>query len=344
MFGGPSPIYRTTDGGNTWAGISGLPTPVAKGFCGIQCVGANTIYVVGRIEGPSRILKSTNGGNNWFYLNVDTSMAQRLVDLKFFTPDSGFVTGGKGPSSISAPVILFTSDGGATWINKFMGTNLSSSQAIWKIFFVNRSYAIGSFNQSTANLQFVKSTDGGMTWNMFSQAVNPAMFTQGIGFVNESTGWVGGGASTYYTSNGGTNWTNNTFGTGINRIRFYSDTLGYASGTGFYKYTADVNIKVEENFSAVSENFKLYQNYPNPFNPTTTINYEVKRTSFVRIIIYNPIGEEVRVLKEDPESIGTYEIMWDGRNNSGSEAASGMYYLVFEAGEYKETRKMVLVR
>ncbi|MBS1515909.1 MAG: T9SS type A sorting domain-containing protein [Bacteroidetes bacterium] len=342
-FGG-FPLLRTSDGGSTWVGASGLPTPKAKGFCGIQCVDANTIYAVGRIESPARIIKSTNGGSSWFYLNIDTSLATRLVDIKFFTPDSGFVTGGKGPSNLSTPVILFTSDGGTTWISKFTGSNLTTNQAIWKISFSSRNYAVGSFNQQAANLQFVKSTDGGMTWNMFSQAVSPSVFTQGIAFINENTGWVGGGASTYLTTNGGVNWTNNTFGTGINRIRFYSDTLGYASGIGFYKYTADVNIKIDENNSAISDNFKLYQNYPNPFNPTTSINYEVKRTSFVRLIIYNSIGEEVRVLKESPESIGTYEITWDGRNNSGAEAPSGIYYLIFTAGDYKETRKMVLVR
>ncbi len=344
MFGGTSPLYRTTNGGNNWTGIANLPAPVSKGFCGIQWADENTIYAVGRIESPARIIKSTNGGSNWFYLNIDTSLAVRLIDVKFFTADSGFVTGGKGPYNTSVPVILFTSDGGKTWTTKFAGTNIATRQAVWKISFTNRNHAVASFNQESSYLQFAKTTDGGMSWNLFTQAINPSMFTQGIGFINENTGWIGGGSRTFYTTNGGANWTVNTFGTEVNRIRFYSDTLGYASGSSFYKYTADVNIKVNENSFAITDNFKLYQNYPNPFNPSTTISYEVPKTSLVKITIYNSIGKEVRTLKESPESPGPYQISWDGKNNSGADVSSGIYYCILKAGDFEQTRKMVLVR
>ena len=343
-LGGTSPLYKTTNGGNNWFAISNLPSPSTKGFCGIQCVDENTIYAVGRIQDPARIIKSTNGGDNWFYLNIDTSLASRFVDLKFFTQDSGFVSGGKGPYNASKPLILFTSDGGITWENKYTGTNVTFYQAIWKLSFVNRNFGVGSFNHESSNLQFIKTTDGGMTWNIFSQMINPPAATQGIGYINENTGWLGGGSYTFKTTNSGVNWTYNTFGTDINRIRFYSDTLGYASGLGFYKYTADVNINVSEGITEISENFKLYQNYPNPFNPSTSISYEIPRTAFVRIIVFDAAGKEVRQLLESGESPGRYQIRWDGRNNSGSDAPSGIYYCKFEAGNYKETRKMVLVR
>lgn len=343
-LGGTSPLYRTTNGGTTWTGITNLPAPASKGFCGIQCVDANTIYAVGRIEGPPRILKSTNAGNNWFYLNIDTSLASRFVDVKFFSPDSGFVSGGHGPYNASSAIILFTSNGGASWVKKFTGYNTKTYQAIWKFSFVNRLTGYGSYNQESDSLQFVKTTDGGNTWTTYSKPGTQTFFSQGIGFLNENTGWIGGGTPTYFTTDGGNNWQSTSFGDQLNRIRFYSDTLGYASGKGFYKYTADPNIKVVEEISYVAADFKLYQNYPNPFNPSTIISYEVPKTSFVTIKIFDQSGKEVRTLLETAASAGLYQINWDGRSNTGADAPSGIYYCVFEAGDFKETRKMVLMR
>jgi photosystem II stability/assembly factor-like uncharacterized protein len=344
QIGGLAPLFKTSDGGNNWTAVTNIPAPSARGFCGIHCVNENVIYIVGRIDGPPRLIKSTNGGDSWINTNIDTSLASRLVDVKFFTPDSGFVTGGKGPYNSSSPIILFTSDGGATWANKFTGTNLGSYQSIWKISFANRNFGVASFNQQSTSLQFIKTTDGGMSWNPITQIINPSLFTQGIGFINENVGWIGGGANCYMTTNGGANWTVNTFGTDVNRIRFYSDTLGYASGAGFYKYTADVNIKVNENFSIVPDNFKLYQNYPNPFNPLTVINYFIPKTSIVKIIVHDITGKEIRTLKNGASSAGPYQTFWDGRNDAGVDAPSGIYYLSLASEGYKETRKMVLVR
>lgn len=336
---GTSPLFRTTNGGENWFRYTNIPDPKPRGLCGISCVDKNVIYCVGRIEGPATVMKSTNGGDTWFYLNTD-SLATCLVDVYFTSSDSGFITGGKQ----FHPTILFTSNGGQNWTTRYLSASPSSYGAIWKIQFVNKNIGTASFNQQSSSLQFIKTTDGGQSWNLFTQIVNPETFTQGIGFKDENTGWLGGGANTYETTNGGLNWNVNNFGTSINRIRFYSDTLAYASGIGFYKYTSEKNIGINNLSSSVTKDFVVYQNYPNPFNPSTIINYEIIKGTSVKIKIYNAAGRLVKTLLDSRESAGPHQIGWDGTDNAGNYSPSGIYYYVLEAGNNLESRKMVLMR
>jgi hypothetical protein len=85
--------------------------------------------------------------------------------------------------------------------------------------------------------------------------------------------------------------------------------------------------------------FGLKQNYPNPFNPVTMITYSVPVNGFVKLYIYNILGEEVGVLVNEFKSSGTYNIEFDGSN-----LPSGIYFYVLEASGYKEAKKMVLVK
>lgn len=97
-----------------------------------------------------------------------------------------------------------------------------------------------------------------------------------------------------------------------------------------------VNSKVSEN---VPIGYKLYQNYPNPFNPTTTIKYDVPKTSNVKIIIYDAIGREVESLVDMELSPGTYEVIWDANNYS-----SGLYFYSIITDNYIHTNRMVLMK
>jgi hypothetical protein len=89
---------------------------------------------------------------------------------------------------------------------------------------------------------------------------------------------------------------------------------------------------------------KLAQNYPNPFNPTTTIKFDLKEKGPVTLKIYNVAGQLVRTLVDDVRDAAAYSIAWDGRNNTGSKVASGIYFYKMETKGFSETRKMVLLR
>jgi len=90
--------------------------------------------------------------------------------------------------------------------------------------------------------------------------------------------------------------------------------------------------------------FALEQNYPNPFNPTTTIGYALKERSMVVMKLYDVLGEEVRTLVNEEQGAGVREVVWDGRNNSGSLVSSGVYLYRLEAGRFVKSVKMILMK
>ena len=97
--------------------------------------------------------------------------------------------------------------------------------------------------------------------------------------------------------------------------------------------------------------FKLGQNYPNPFNPSTTIPFKAGsrklgagRPSRTTLKIYNVLGQLVKTLVDEEKSPGNYQVIWDGKNQKGNEVSSGIYFYQLRTGNYKETRKMSLLR
>ena len=82
--------------------------------------------------------------------------------------------------------------------------------------------------------------------------------------------------------------------------------------------------------------------YPNPFNPTTTISFSIKEKAPVELVIYNILGQKVRTLVNQPLEPGEHSIVWNGTDNKGRSVASGIYFYRMKAGNYSETKKMVL--
>jgi hypothetical protein len=103
-------------------------------------------------------------------------------------------------------------------------------------------------------------------------------------------------------------------------------------------------ISVEEDINALPDEFKLYANYPNPFNPTTTIQYDLPQEAFVDISVYDITGRLIRKLVSGVEQAGSKRINWDGTNQKGEAAASGMYFFRMQAMDYEKTKKMILLR
>ncbi|MEJ2054087.1 MAG: T9SS type A sorting domain-containing protein, partial [Calditrichaceae bacterium] len=86
-------------------------------------------------------------------------------------------------------------------------------------------------------------------------------------------------------------------------------------------------------------NFKLYQNYPNPFNPATNISWQLAVRSYVDLSIYNILGQKVATLVNKKQNSGKYQVEWNGGN-----LVSGVYIIRLKAGNFQQTRKMVLLR
>jgi flagellar hook assembly protein FlgD len=90
--------------------------------------------------------------------------------------------------------------------------------------------------------------------------------------------------------------------------------------------------------------FALSQNYPNPFNPNTEIKYQLPKDSRVVLSIYNVMGQEVVTLVDAGLKAGYYTATWNARDARGTEVSAGIYFCRLQAGEFSQTRKMVLIK
>jgi hypothetical protein len=107
----------------------------------------------------------------------------------------------------------------------------------------------------------------------------------------------------------------------------------------------------EEETPNVPHEFELYQNYPNPFNPTTTIHFTVRRSSpavrnpfLTTLKIYNILGQKVKTLVDEAKPAGSYEVVWDGKDERGNNLASGIYFYRLQIGEQTQTKRMLLLK
>jgi hypothetical protein len=103
---------------------------------------------------------------------------------------------------------------------------------------------------------------------------------------------------------------------------------------GTYKYSQELNVDVE-----VPIEYVLEQNYPNPFNPSTTIKYSILEDGFVKLAVYNMLGEEIISLVNNVQKAGRYEVTFDASN-----LASGVYLYRLEAQKFISIKKMILIK
>ena len=102
-----------------------------------------------------------------------------------------------------------------------------------------------------------------------------------------------------------------------------------------FAYSSVLPIKINE----FKNHFQLKQNYPNPFNPSTTIKYSIPQESHVSLRIYDVLGREIVTLVNREQKAGYYEVDWNAVNNS-----SGVYFYKIQAGDFVDTKKMILLR
>lgn len=117
----------------------------------------------------------------------------------------------------------------------------------------------------------------------------------------------------------------------------------FTSGPSF-TFTASgitTSVEGEETIPAV---FHVDQNYPNPFNPATTIKFGIPEASLVTVKIYDILGREVKTLLNEEKNAGTYSLLWNGLNESGSKVSSGTYIYRVTAGGHVQTKKMLLLK
>lgn len=334
-------IYQTSNGGSNWIQYTPLPVPVTKGICGISIVNSDIAYACGTYESPARVIKTTNRGVTWSTVFSDSSLARSLVDCYFWSADSGIAVGGYNTNQyyFGKSVVIRTTDGGIHWQRTYISSR--TGEWCWKISFVSGNTGYCSIETFGGFSYILKTTNNGSNW---TEIPFRNYDQEGIGFVNENTGWLGGWTGpTYQTTNGGANWSLSGWGYYMNRFRFLSDTLAYAVGNRVYKYSR-TPVGVRNSSFSIPTKFNLEQNYPNPFNPVTNIRFDIPsnlngKFYQVKLSVFNALGETVQLLLNKRLNTGNYEVEFNG-----SRYPSGIYYYKLESENFSETKRMILLK
>ena len=250
---------------------------------------------------------------------------------------------GNHPGSI----IIRTTNGGLNW--NFQSQCQDATPEY--IYFIdqNTGWVVGQIRL------IVKTTDGGFNWS--NQCDTISVHPLSGFFVDQNYGWVVGDgwlkpSNIISTTNGGNNWNyQNSPTSGILWSVYFVDVnTGWTVGEhGVILKTTNggkpIGIKPISN--EIPKTFSLSQNYPNPFNPSTKIKFSIPlpggvsegRGGLVTLQIFDILGREVATLVNEKLAPGTYEVEFDGSNYT-----SGVYFYRFEARDFSETKKLVLLK
>ncbi len=336
------PLYETYDGGQSWTPVPAWHGRTPTGLCGMQVVNDSTVVAVGRVRGPAFFARTTDGGATWRSKDMSVYAAS-LIDVFFTHPDTGFAVGLTNSNhDLSSGIILYTDDGGETWETRFRSSR--TGEWCWKISFPSRRVGYVSLQRNSASPIFIlKTTDYGATWEE-KLFLSSHYFVQGIGFINEKRGWIGGNSTqpVYQTVDGGGTWSPETDRPRLNRFRFLGDTLGYAVGRRVHKLADWTATPVEARRE--SARVSLEQNYPEPFSKSTSIMYTTVRPGNVQLHVYDMLGRIVAVLDEGFRVPGTHAVEWSGTAHNGSRLPTGVYAYALVAGDTRHVRLLHIIR
>ncbi len=325
-------ILKTTNGGFNWNVIhSG---PYATAFRTISFIDQNTGYVAGVL---AEMLKTTDGGGTFINPVLGNPFNANTISKIIFTDAlTGHVT------TSGNYKIFRTTNGGINWsITGYPFLDINDIQ------FINSQsgFAIGAF--SPPNIQFCLTNNSGASWSVNVVNIGFQSTFYGIYFTDLNTGYAAGSQGKIITTtDGGTNWLPQNSGVTnfLTSVFFINSLTGFITGSsGLLLKTTDAGGLVGLNSinTEVPNNFSLSQNYPNPFNPVTKIKFDISGKSVTQtfLSVYDILGREVEVLVNELLRPGTYEVDFDGSNYP-----SGIYYYKLQAGDFTETRKMVLIK
>ncbi len=362
-------VFETTNGGQNWANKSMI---YSYDLTSCYFVNKNT----GWVGGPNGVFKTTDGGSSW---NPQTN-PDYINKVYFYDESNGYAVGGSGTGSVyvttdggsnwtehqsvtgteilgvqsvdALNVYVFcdyginkSTNGGLAWTTTSIFGN---GFGIASMYFVDPNTGfVGGHNDTEVGVY--KTTDGGTSWVNKTPGLlyKPAY----IKFFDGKHGIIAGGAfnnqpAVIVTTDGGESWTNIMTSVPGDVTRddftseyFVSQNVGWAVGSGgsILKYENTTGIKDDK--SSKEMNFSLNQNYPNPFNPSTQISYAVGRPSYVTLKIYDVLGNIVATLVNEMKPAGNYSI-----NFNASSLSSGVYFYTLSAGNFVETKKLILMK
>ncbi len=338
-------VFRSSNAGESWSPANtGIEN---ERIVQIETVPSGRLYVLTHAQSLGTLFYSDDNGNNWNQISVGNndliieSMAVSSQGHLFFSAFSFFLDG----------LVFISDDGGATWSDTTL-TSFSTGSFL-AIDNSDRLYAVFGGDE------FFYTDDAGATWNTINAAglpangtVNRLAFDSGnsIYAATQSEG-------IFYSGDGGSNWAAkndglpapNGFYPSFNFLYVNTDDIvfGGTYDDGLF-IGGDLPTFVNTPNHAPAQ-FSLQQNYPNPFNPATNLGFRIAEfpegaSGLVRLEIYDVLGRKITTLVNEELSPGVYEVVWDGRDESGIPVASGIYIYRLTAGDYTQAHRMLLMK
>mgnify|MGYP000909094063 CR=1 FL=1 len=110
------------------------------------------------------------------------------------------------------------------------------------------------------------------------------------------------------------------------------------------QFFAYEELEFEDPKNPLPQQYTLHSPYPNPFNPVTTLSYDLPEDATVTITIYNMVGQQVKTLISNQQTAGYKSIQWNATNNAGQLVSAGIYLYMIQVGEFRQVKKMVLIK
>ena len=352
--GGNAKLYKTTDAGVTWT-VAAQTGGTAGFFNGVVFSRTNPLFGIAQSDPPNNLGNpyylaiTTDGGITW---NPNSqpipgvsgqASAQNsvvVIDDQFY----GFGLGNTTPARS-----YMTSNGGASWYVGSMAAIGTASGFVSALAFSdNKLNGIGASSASLPNI--ARTTDGGVTWSVVNVGANFTVYCTAKWISGTNTCYISAGTGTAgvvkKSTDAGLTWTTQTT-SGLNGIthmefkRVGTTVYGYAATSlGVILKLTDIVTDVNTVNSLVPTEYLLAQNYPNPFNPTTTIKFSIPSSSNVTLKVYNALGKEVATLVDEFKNAGNYSTDF----NATSGLTSGIYFYTITAGNFTDTKKLMLVK
>jgi photosystem II stability/assembly factor-like uncharacterized protein len=319
-------IYKTTNGGTSWAPASTGLGNNKNMLCVTQNpLNANVLYCgtsleyVGTLtQGPPHIYKTNNAAASWTEVSnglpTATTENNPVRDMTISRSDTAVLLAVMFNNTTNGGAYI-TTNGGTLWNRRVTGLITVAGN-------LPRGCLIRSGSSQEMYIGVDNATAGGVY-----RTTN-----QGNLWVNFNSGPI---LPTYATRTFAMRTTlDSTLFTGVGSTSVISPP-----GMGIYEYTFNPLVGVTGNNGNIPKEFALHQNFPNPFNPTTNIQYDIPRASIVNITVFDAAGRVVKELVNDHRNIGKYNVVFDA-----SSVSSGIYFCKITAGDFTATKKMILVK
>lgn len=314
-------VFRSTNKGNSWSPITALANQH------FQVLGINQSghFFAGKWRnGYDTLFRSTDDGQAW----LPTGLAKRVFYLAINATGHIFACSGSN--------LYRSTDNGDTWTNvrpDSVGGHYGSVA-----FNAAATVFLTEFEPSEVGMysRIWRSTDKGDTWSIvrpWTLGILQPLAVNSRGHVFAGGWWI------VRSTDSGMTWEDVSSGCpGANSLAVNSKDRIFASSNAVYRSrraTTSVVVRRRE----LPADYQLDQNYPNPFNPSTTIAFSIRDAGFVSLKAFDILGREVATLVNEAKQPGTYEVMFNAEG-----MASGVYFYRLQAGEFVQTRRMMLMR